>query len=141
MKTILRFSAADVFVSVQVLRNFPKNLYSGLTLTIKNLAKYQNCRHFAMFISTRTSGFVTEFVGVVFFGRGKSRPECPLNSLVAGDNLTKIKGVVIFFRVEFFETAVHKVMVHGRFVDDCTFVMDSRDIDDRRLDLLRRFGG
>ena len=57
MKTILRFSAADVFVSVQVLRNFPKNLYAGPTLTIKNLAKYQNCRQIAMFISQRTCGF------------------------------------------------------------------------------------
>ena len=141
MKTMQRFSAADVFVSVQVLRNFPKNLCSGLTLTIKNLAKYQNCRHFARFISGRTSAFVTKSVGAVFFTRGKNRPVDPLNGFVAGDNLTKIEGVVIFFRVEFFETVVHEIMVHGRFVDDCAFVMDSRDVDDRRLDLLRRFGG
>ncbi len=67
MKTMQRFSAADVFVSVQVLRNFPKNLYSGLTLTIKNLAKYQNCRHFAMFISRRITGFATESVGMVLW--------------------------------------------------------------------------
>ena len=65
MKTILRFSAADVFVSVQVLRNFPKNLYSGPTLTIKNLAKYQNCRHFARFILRRIAGFATESVGKI----------------------------------------------------------------------------
>jgi len=53
MKTYQRFSAADVFVSVQVLRNFPKNLCSGLTLTIKNLAIYQNYRQIAMFISKK----------------------------------------------------------------------------------------
>lgn len=121
MKTIQRFSAADVFVSVQVLRNFPKNLYAGLTLTIKNLAKYQNCRQIAMFISQSTFGFEQLQHGALFFRRAavclgaqdKNRLVCPLYSFVAGDNLTKIERVVIFFRVEFFETVVHKIMVHG----------------------------